>query len=309
MNQLRQTLMMILAVSILVTSAIAQSYSPPNNPRVEVSLDSGWKFIRQDVVGAENTGFDDSSWTDLNLPHAWNNLDGQDGGNNYYRGIGWYWLHYATDGSHTNRNFFLKFDGAFSVADVYVNGNHLGQHQGGFAAFVFDATPYINVGGDNVIAVKVNNAFNASIPAIDGGFYFFWRIVSRRAFARDRTVANLAVGFWLARNLSQADQCQFQLRQSSSHRHRFQCHRFGTDGDHARHRNRCGDKHGDHFNKCSHIIRNLPFEHRGEHHYRQSAFVEWACRSVFVSSIRRNLRRHESYRCRQPAAGLSLVQR
>ncbi len=55
MSQLRQTLTMILAAVGLATSALAQTYSPPANPRLDINLDSGWKFIRQDVIGAENT--------------------------------------------------------------------------------------------------------------------------------------------------------------------------------------------------------------------------------------------------------------
>ena len=136
-------------------------------------MDPGWRFIRQDVTGAQNSNYNDSAWSVINLPHTWNNLDGEDGGNNYYRGIGWYRVHCAVDGSYTNRHFFLKFDGAFSVTDVYLNGNYLGEHQGGFAAFVFDATPYLNVGADNVIAVKVSNASNTNIPPLSADFTFF----------------------------------------------------------------------------------------------------------------------------------------
>jgi beta-galactosidase len=136
-------------------------------------VDSGWRFIRQDVAGAQTNGFDDSSWTVLNLPHTWNNLDGQDGGNNYYRGIGWYRLHYAVNTNAAGQRLFLKFDGANIVSDVYVNGNFIGEHQGGFAAFVFDVTPYINFGADNVIAVKVNNAANSNVPPLSADFTFF----------------------------------------------------------------------------------------------------------------------------------------
>ncbi len=151
----------------------ARPYHPPASHRVDVLLDDGWRFVRQDVAGAQNAKFDDSTWTNLNLPHTWNSLDGQAGVKNYYRGIGWYRTHYAVDASCTNRHFFLKFNGAFSVADVYVNGNYLGEHQGGFAAFVFDVTPYLNVGADNVIAVKVNNAVNTNIPPLSADFTFF----------------------------------------------------------------------------------------------------------------------------------------
>ena len=151
----------------------AQTYNPPANHRVDLILDANWRFIRQEVAGAQTAGFDDSSWTKLNLPHTWNNLDGQEGSTNYYRGIGWYRTHCEMDKGYANRHFFLKFDGAFSVADVYVNGSFVGEHQGGFAAFVFDVTPFLNVGADNVIAVKVNNAINTNIPPLSADFTFF----------------------------------------------------------------------------------------------------------------------------------------
>ena len=156
-----------------VASITAQPYTPPANERVDVILDSGWRFIRQDVAGAQNSNFDDSAWSVINLPHTWNNLDGQDGVKNYYRGAGWYRRHYTVDKNFTGHQFFLKFDGASSVADVYVNGSFVGEHQGGFSAFVYDVTPYLNVGADNLIAVKVNNAVNTNIPPLSADFTFF----------------------------------------------------------------------------------------------------------------------------------------
>jgi len=153
--------------------AHAGTYNIPASHRVDLPLNNGWRFLRQDVTDAEKTDFDDSRWTSLSLPHTWNNLDGQDGGNNFYRGVGWYRNHYAVDQQYAGRHFFLKFDGAFLVTDVYVNGSYLGQHRGGFAAFVFDVTPYLKVGADNLIAVKVNNATNLDIPPLSADFTFF----------------------------------------------------------------------------------------------------------------------------------------
>ena len=157
----------------LIGSSVQAQYAPPASNRSDLSLNDSWKFILSDVEAATNVVFDDSSWTSITLPHTWNNLDGQDGGANYFRGIGWYRRHYTVDGSYTNRQLFLKFDGANIVADVYVNGTLMGEHQGGFSAFVYDVTPYINVGTDNVIAVKMNNASNADIPPLDADFTFF----------------------------------------------------------------------------------------------------------------------------------------
>src|ERR1017187_8244070 len=169
----REVSLVVLAIFSFASSLVAQPYTPPANERVDVILDPGWRFIRQDVAGAQNSNFDDSAWSVINLPHTWNNLDGQDGVKNYYRGAGWYRRHYTVDKNFTGRHFFLKFDGASSVADVYVNGSFVGEHQGGFSAFVYDVTPYLNVGADNLIAVKVNNAVNTNIPPLSADFTFF----------------------------------------------------------------------------------------------------------------------------------------
>ena len=170
---LRQILLAGLVVFGAKLSGAAGLYNPPTGHRTDVLLNAGWQFIRQDVPDAQSAGFNDSTWTTLNLPHTWNNLDGQNGVKDYYRGIGWYRRHYPVDKNLEGRHFFLKFDGASSMADVYVNGNHLGEHQGGFSAFAFDVTPFLKVGADNVIAVKVSNEANTNLPPLSADFTFF----------------------------------------------------------------------------------------------------------------------------------------
>lgn len=164
----------VLAFCAFAFFSRAQPYVPPASDRADIILDNNWRFIQQDVAGAQATNFDDSSWTNLNLPHTWDIADGQDGPSTvYYQGIGWYRTHYTVSNSYAGREFFLKFDGAFLVSDIYVNGNYLGEHQGGFAAFVFDVTPYLNIGGDNVIAAKINNAVNTNIEPLNADFTFW----------------------------------------------------------------------------------------------------------------------------------------
>ena len=159
--------------TVLALSATAQPYDPPANPRLDLNLDSGWKFIRADIPGAQDPAFNDEDWAKISLPHSWNNVDGQEASTNYYRGTGWYRTHYVVNKHFNGRRLFLKFDGAFLVTDVYVNGRFLGEHQGGFAAFTFDATSFIHIGKDNVIAVKVSNAVNTNIPPLSADFTFF----------------------------------------------------------------------------------------------------------------------------------------
>ncbi len=161
----------VTALCLFCSAAAAQIYTPPPSLRVDNILDTGWTFTTNTVSGAQATNYNDSSWTTVNLPHTWDIPDGQSyPPSAYYSGIGWYRTHYTVGNSFAGLHFFLKFDGAFSVADVWINGNYLGEHQGGFAAFVFDATPYVNVGADNVIAVEVNNSFNTNLPPLDADF-------------------------------------------------------------------------------------------------------------------------------------------
>ncbi len=101
--------------------------------------------------------FDDSKWETVCLPHTWNNLDGQDGGNDYYRGPAWYRKTFALPKEYRGRRVFIRFGAAGFIADVYVNGEFVGEHRGGFAAFAFDVTGFVHFGKTNVVAVKVDN--------------------------------------------------------------------------------------------------------------------------------------------------------
>ncbi len=89
------------------------------------------------------------------LPHTWNNLDGQDGGADYWRGIGTYEIALPNPTQGTRQ--YIEFQGANHVATVYCNGRELGTHKGGFSTFRFELTPAMQKEG-NVLTVVVTNA-------------------------------------------------------------------------------------------------------------------------------------------------------
>jgi beta-galactosidase len=157
---------------VICLSARTAAAVPAPNPREEQSLVSGWKFRLGDIEGAQAEVFDDSSWSAVELPHTWNVQDGQDGGNNYFRGTGWYRRRFKAQTAWADRQVYLQFDGVNRRADVYLNGHLLGTHLGGFARFRFDATPYVKPSAENVVAVKVNNEGNGIAPTV-ADFTFF----------------------------------------------------------------------------------------------------------------------------------------
>ncbi|HEY0710477.1 MAG TPA: glycoside hydrolase family 2 TIM barrel-domain containing protein [Polyangia bacterium] len=127
--------------------------------RSQDTLNDGWRFHRGDVPGAEASSFDDSAWTRVDVPHTWNALDGQDGPTTpYWRGVGWYRRRIDLSRTLAGKRLYLQFDGANTITDVWVNGKPAGTHRGGYSIFRFDVTELVALGGDNVVAVKVNNA-------------------------------------------------------------------------------------------------------------------------------------------------------
>ncbi|MEO8182625.1 MAG: glycoside hydrolase family 2 TIM barrel-domain containing protein [Deltaproteobacteria bacterium] len=151
----------------------SDSYVPPLGGRTRLPINTEWRFLGSDAAAASATVFDDAAWTGVALPHTYNAIDGQDGGNNYYRGVAWYRKHHVLAPEAAGKKVYLEFDGVNSVCDVFVNGSAMGQHRGGFARFRFDVTRAMVPGGDNVIAVRVNNARAADIAPLDADFTSF----------------------------------------------------------------------------------------------------------------------------------------
>jgi beta-galactosidase len=144
-------ILLIIIILILITPKIM-----PGSPRVEVFFNGSWKFIKGNISNASDINFNDSSWEKVTLPHTWNNLDGQDGGN-YYRGPAWYRKSFNLPWSYSGRKVFIQFGAASTVAEVYINGKFVGEHKGGYASFTFDITGFLKAGSTNIICVKVDN--------------------------------------------------------------------------------------------------------------------------------------------------------
>ncbi len=88
----------------------------------------------------------------------------------FYAGYGWYRKHFTVP-AWSGKNVFLEFQAAFDQAQIYVNGTLVGTHIGGYNGFSIDITSALTT-GDNVVAVRLNNNWNAQIPPITGDHTF-----------------------------------------------------------------------------------------------------------------------------------------
>ena len=134
-------------------------------------LDNGWKFFRGDDAAAIANAFDDSAWKTVRVPHTFDN-DQDPPEARYYRGPGWYRRHINAPANWKRQRVFVRFEAASLVADVYLNGQRLGEHKGGFQAFCFELTGGLR-DGDNLLAVRVDNTRREDVIPLGGDFTVF----------------------------------------------------------------------------------------------------------------------------------------
>ena len=135
--------------------------------RVE-RFNEGWTFVPDAVAADADLG--SIRGEPVTLPHTWNALDGQDGGNDYRRGTSTYVKQFAADAGDDGE-VWLEFGAANSSADVYLNGTHLGHHDGGYSAFRCELTPALEA--SNLLAVTVDNAPNTTTYPQRADFTFY----------------------------------------------------------------------------------------------------------------------------------------
>jgi beta-galactosidase len=143
--------------------------SPGASARLVQNFNQSWKFKRADVSGAEATAFDDSSWENVGLPHSFSLPYFM--ASKFYVGYGWYRKHFSVPASWAGKTVSLEFQAAFDQAEIYVNGVKVGEHLGGYNGFSIDLTAAIKT-GDNVVAVRLNNKWNARLPPLTGDHTF-----------------------------------------------------------------------------------------------------------------------------------------
>lgn len=114
------------------------------------SLNRRWTFS----IGHTNST---SHGKEVNLPHTWNN-DAMMGKTDYYRGEGYYDRSVNIPAEWNGKRLFVRVLGANSVANLFVNGRHVGEHRGGNSSFTFEVTDFVKFGQTNMLRIVVNNS-------------------------------------------------------------------------------------------------------------------------------------------------------
>ena len=131
---------------------------------LRLDFDRGWAFTRADLSEAAALS-GDASWTPATLPHTARVealVTGPPGSETYqWQGTAWYRKTFTVPVEAEGRSVWLKFEGAMNVADVWLDGQRLGRHLGGWTPFGFDLTDRVRPGAEHVLAVRLDNTDNA----------------------------------------------------------------------------------------------------------------------------------------------------
>ena len=152
--------------------------------RRRVIFNDSWSFHRNDPTGSSGDGdpslhlhYDDSDWRRILLPHDWGveeafDIHAEGGtGKLHYQGAGWYRKKFHIPKADSDQEYHLEIDGAMSRSSVWVNGVHAGGWAYGYSSFDVELTPHLNFGGENVIAIRLENPDESSRWYPGGGLY------------------------------------------------------------------------------------------------------------------------------------------
>ena len=134
--------------------------------RQDILLNNDWnfRFSHQVQKGTEER---------VDLPHTWNAQDALSGKIDYKRGIGNYEKNLFIRPEWKGKRLFIRFEGVNNIADVFINRRHIGEHRGGYGAFIFEITGKVEYGKENSILVRVNNGEQLDIMPLVGDFNFY----------------------------------------------------------------------------------------------------------------------------------------
>jgi beta-galactosidase/beta-glucuronidase len=152
----------IIFILILLSSLTCNAVDSKQGREIQ-NFNSRWSFYKGDISGGQRPDLDISKWRNLDLPHDWS-VEGPFS-KNYASGtgflpggIGWYRKSFHVDADENGRRVYISFGGVYNNSEVWINGKYLGKRPNGYVSFQYDMTPYINFGGENLIAVKADHS-------------------------------------------------------------------------------------------------------------------------------------------------------
>lgn len=186
--------------------SIAGFYNLEKSGREVFDFNVGWRFFKGNISGAEKKEFDDSKWDIVSTPHTVQLMPAEASGSRNYQGPAWYRKHFVVDKSFEGKLVNVYFEAAMGKSIVYLNGEKVLEHLGGYLPFSIELTQYgVKPGDKCVIAVFVDNSDDKNYPpgkkqttldfTYHGGIYRdVWLIATSKVHITDPNKVNKTAG-------------------------------------------------------------------------------------------------------------------
>ena len=135
--------------------------------RITKNINAEWLFSKSATSAPAALPAD---WEKINLPYTWNGNDGQDGGNDYYRGTCFFAKSISADELPEGAKKYIQFDGVNSSCEVFWNGKSICKHDGGYSTFRAEIK---DIKDENILAVAVDNSPNDRVYPQNADFTFY----------------------------------------------------------------------------------------------------------------------------------------
>lgn len=133
-------------------------YELKNSGREVWHMNVAWRFYKGDLPEAWQINYPDSLWEVVSVPHGLEYLPEKASGCVNYQGIAWYRKHFSPPAELKGKKMFLYFEGIMGKSKIWVNGQLLTEHFGGYLPVVIDISGVVKAGEDNVVAVCADNS-------------------------------------------------------------------------------------------------------------------------------------------------------
>lgn len=183
---MKSRILKILLAAIVIISGLVDVFYPKDkeNSSCEVyTMNTDWGFYLGDTEnesckGGNSTasGLEDADYQAVSIPHIMRLEPKHCGGNIIYQGVGWYRRYFKLEKCQKGKNVYLDFEGVMMNCQVFLNGNKVEEHHGGYMGFEIDATKYIKWDKSNILELRVSAASDSLTPPgkPEGGIDFYY---------------------------------------------------------------------------------------------------------------------------------------
>ena len=199
-------------------------YPLPDTGRQAYSLNSAWRFYKGEPLGNPSAKiYEDAAWNVVSLPHGLEYLPVEASGCMNYQGVAWYRKHFVPADSLKDKKLSIHFEGIMGKSEVYLNGDLLKKHYGGYLPVIVDVSNHLEFGEENVIAVKTDNSDDPTYPVgkaqnvLDftyfGGIYRdCWLVSHQKVFVTHANYENEVAGGGLFISFDQVSEAKAMVR-------------------------------------------------------------------------------------------------